>query len=897
MKSSIHRDTLGAILELATAPHESAMLVVGEPGSGKSRLLASVEPIPGIEIFRVRINPAEAGFPLSGLSAFVASFQTPAAAALSSELLIPGEADAQLAARAAELLALIRDFTPETTLLLIDDLDLMDLPSQTVFAMVAARLGGTGLRLVGTVCAEPPVGPLASLPRITLDRLTFAESMLLATELLGPQSDEALRRMLASSSSGSPSEIARNARLLTSRHLGNAAPVALPFRASRAPSTRTSQEPDDQHLLLAMLSCSYLSSQDPIRQSGDPIRGALEELLSAGTVIRDGRYLRISDSALRSHLYWSIDAGTRAEFHARAARSEDAPGGDPGLAAWHRSWADAGSLSSDELLASAAEFGRRGLIWQSVELAERALALALDATGSPEALLEVAEALYLQGELSYAARYARLGQRRPGSIATVTKLATLRSGIEFMSTHQLLTTDLDDWVGPRGASGRAEDLARLLGMSALSHAERWEVDAAREALARGRHLLESATPESIELHELSALLLSALEGDPGPSTRMFERLSRHGWTEETSARALSVLGRSLTFIDRYGDARRVLRTVVGLEPPPDPIVLQTARYYLAENEILAGNQFEAMAIIESLTGSGTEQVHRRPLQLLTAWYWQARGDRARADAAIELCNRSFATSDHPALAARLVADQGRFALMEGRFDDAIAFLHRAGAIGSAFRNPSLLRSQVDLIEAYVLSGRLREAVIQFREFRARARPFHTRWTVLATARAEALLTPGEASIAVFEQAAGLWQPGDSQFEQGRTLLSFADRLVSLGHGREGADQYLAARMIFTQLGAIPWARKADAVRLGTHAPSVNPLLATLAPDERLVAELVQQGKRNKEIAAELFVSLRTVEVRLTRTYNKLGAKSRSHLIALLSGTGTVLSDGAASGMV
>ncbi|MEB0222366.1 helix-turn-helix transcriptional regulator, partial [Pseudomonas sp. AB12(2023)] len=64
-----------------------------------------------------------------------------------------------------------------------------------------------------------------------------------------------------------------------------------------------------------------------------------------------------------------------------------------------------------------------------------------------------------------------------------------------------------------------------------------------------------------------------------------------------------------------------------------------------------------------------------------------------------------------------------------------------------------------------------------------------------------------------------------------------------------------------------------------------------------VAELVQQGKRNKEIAAELFVSLRTVEVRLTRTYNKLGAKSRSHLIALLSGTGTVLSDGAASGMV
>ncbi len=55
----------------------------------------------------------------------------------------------------------------------------------------------------------------------------------------------------------------------------------------------------------------------------------------------------------------------------------------------------------------------------------------------------------------------------------------------------------------------------------------------------------------------------------------------------------------------------------------------------------------------------------------------------------------------------------------------------------------------------------------------------------------------------------------------------------------------------------------------------------LTPSERRVAELAASGRRNREIAEELFVTLKTVEVHLGRAYGKLGINSRSQLAALM----------------
>lgn len=66
------------------------------------------------------------------------------------------------------------------------------------------------------------------------------------------------------------------------------------------------------------------------------------------------------------------------------------------------------------------------------------------------------------------------------------------------------------------------------------------------------------------------------------------------------------------------------------------------------------------------------------------------------------------------------------------------------------------------------------------------------------------------------------------------------------------------------------------------APGTVESTVELTEEEWAVARLVGNGARNKDIAAELYVSLRTVEFRLTSIYRKLGVGSRAQMAAVLS---------------
>jgi DNA-binding NarL/FixJ family response regulator len=89
--------------------------------------------------------------------------------------------------------------------------------------------------------------------------------------------------------------------------------------------------------------------------------------------------------------------------------------------------------------------------------------------------------------------------------------------------------------------------------------------------------------------------------------------------------------------------------------------------------------------------------------------------------------------------------------------------------------------------------------------------------------------------------------------------------------------------VFDDLGAARWATRAAAElrASGETARRRDVTTATdLTPQERQVAALVRQGLSNPDVAAQLFVSARTVDFHLRGVSNKLGVASRAELAAL-----------------
>ena len=100
----------------------------------------------------------------------------------------------------------------------------------------------------------------------------------------------------------------------------------------------------------------------------------------------------------------------------------------------------------------------------------------------------------------------------------------------------------------------------------------------------------------------------------------------------------------------------------------------------------------------------------------------------------------------------------------------------------------------------------------------------------------------------------------------------------MGHKRLAREALLAARGLFADLGAPTWIARVNE-ELG-HITGRRPARG-LTDIERRVAMLAAGGARNREIAEELVMSVRTVEGHLSDVYGKLGVRSRTELAPVL----------------
>jgi DNA-binding CsgD family transcriptional regulator len=235
------------------------------------------------------------------------------------------------------------------------------------------------------------------------------------------------------------------------------------------------------------------------------------------------------------------------------------------------------------------------------------------------------------------------------------------------------------------------------------------------------------------------------------------------------------------------------------------------------------------------------------------------------------------------------AEQALGFLALGAGDPATAIVHLESArdhtrrFGS--RDPSFLYTHADLAEAYVRAGRSDDAAALTDELAAGAAATGGAWAAAATARCR-LLVDGDDRLdehiaAALAAHARLTQP----FELARTQLCAGEQLRRARRRADARPHLTGAYATFAALGAEQWAARAAnelraaGGRRGERSPDDEGLTAR----ERDVCRLVAGGATNREVAAALHMSPRTVEHHLRMAYRKLGVRSRTEMTGRFGG--------------
>jgi DNA-binding CsgD family transcriptional regulator len=199
-----------------------------------------------------------------------------------------------------------------------------------------------------------------------------------------------------------------------------------------------------------------------------------------------------------------------------------------------------------------------------------------------------------------------------------------------------------------------------------------------------------------------------------------------------------------------------------------------------------------------------------------------------------------------------------------------------------------LQASIDRIESAVHAEQHETARVWIDEVDRFAEATGQPWAAAAAAHGRALLAAagGEDAQPAFETALTLHARSPRIFDQARTELAFGEYLRRTRRRVAAREHLRAALQTFEDLRATPWVERAgqelrasgeSARRRDETAP------VELTPTELQVARLVQQGMSNREVAAQLFVSPRTVDFHLRNVFTKAGVSSRTELATLSLG--------------
>ncbi len=871
---------LAHIKEAVSSHKSSGLIVRGPAGSGKSTLIKAVAKDSSIEVIRIKVNRAECRWPLSGLSVLLSHFDVHEIQEMLSGLGTQELTPHDLFGLSKNLLKWLGDLSDRRVLLLIDDVDRMDAASKDVIGFIFRRLSSTNVSAVISLTHVAHDCPFEGLPFLDLEPLDQKTIQAMTMSEVEADSDTGIHRIIARAAAGIPGRAMDMLRGLTPGQITGVEAVQLPFRLSDVQSSALLGDldgisPDGRKLLqlAAMSTTVSLTAVSAIIPHHTP---ALDELYANEYLVRKRTGMALRSPALRSALYWSMTGDERHQLSEALAAA--CTGSER---VWHESFLSQDPETSAELFKSARDRLRKQDVCGGIEMAERACALQFPCQNYSSELASLAESFAQQGELVFGRRYTELAGLRPANKRVKQKLAQLKILFEFLENGTV-----PDYLATAASQkqGGCEDVSELRLLLAVLHLDRWELEQAKVHLETVRSACTRKGLAVSPMHQAAKNLYSMLTGEDTAETlkRLDVPLDDYLTWEPGAIIVQSV---AMTYAERYETGRKVLNLLISRAATVGPLWVDMARLYQVKNDLRGGNTLAALTSAKAIAHSSEDiQVQVLPRTYLKAWYWCEQGDHDRTTDACNTALERAAQRHHPRLAVIVDGHYGAMLLHRGETNQGLRRLLRSYESLGRHISPQAARVEPDLVEALVTTGDIDKAKKVLETFHERAAKNFSRWCQLVSARMEALVACGEESLALFEKATAMFEATDSKFEAAKTLSSYADRLSETGYTSRAKETSAAAATLFDEIGLKVWAQSLRGRTKVAATPSgKHHVFGRLTESQREVAELVVAGYRNKEIAATLFTSVRTIEVRLTGIYREIGVKSRSQLIAASTG--------------
>jgi DNA-binding CsgD family transcriptional regulator len=907
-----------------------SVLLYGPAGIGKSTILQALTADSaerGHTVLRCAPTESESQLPflaLVDLLGLVANevadtLPAPQRAALESALTGRTESAEQrdaLALRLAVLSVLRALAARNPVFVVVDDLNWMDPASAELLAFAARRVGGLPVQILVAVRTDStPVAPddrfLRALPPQSLTIRVPPLSGPQVSELLAssgqPALPNAILRDVHRTSGGNPLFALELGRALveagTQPRPGEPLPVPTSLRTLVLNRLDLLSAGTRRTLLFA--SAGARPTLELLRSAGRQKAGAEIAVAAALGLVRvdppagglgDG-VVRFSHPLISAALYAAAPPRDRRRAHAALA----AAASDPIERARHLALATAcrDRRVADGLSEAAAVARDRGAPEVAAQLG--LLAARYTPVGSArtvdERMLQAAEDAVLAGGTELARSTARevLGRAtEPGD--------RVRAWVVVIRSVGQALADVDD-VFPQALADAGDD-PRLLAVVRYHLA--WRFLLADGDIARARDEAERAAglaARAGDRHtELLALSFQAHQ----------ETMLSHPEAPRTLERALSepqdprvavdhngpwyVRYRYLSMSDDLDGARATIAPLVQEAARRGAVESEILfRRCLAETELRAGRCAAALEMAnESLRlARDTGILDSAPL-FITSLAQAAGGS---TDRALELAREAVARSDGDGdllYLSRTLYALGHAHLVAGDAREAVRLLRqvRKSERELGVTDPARGRWQGDLAEALVLAGEPVEAQQVVDATRARARRLNrvSMLALLDRAQGMVLAARGEPdrAVKVLYAARDRLARLGLRVEEGRTELVLAQTELQRRNHPAARSALDSAVRVFRRAKAKPWLERAEAVRQGAdaslvRAPGAFSLnLGELAATEHRVAALVMEGATNREIAAKLFISVKTVEATLTRIYRKLGIRSRVDIVRLAS---------------